>query len=151
MRRSSRVRPAHERLRADHRAIIVARREFANRLRLSALPRARILPFMGAAIMRDARWLAVVAALLLTGCSVISIDLRPRIRPLEEETVQGRGSAKILLLDLSGVLSDEGPSFSLNPEAPRVPLLARVQEELTKAEEDDHVKALVVRINSPGG
>jgi protease-4 len=32
-----------------------------------------------------------------------------------------------------------------------VPLLARVREELARAEKDDAVKALVVRINSPGG
>jgi protease-4 len=32
-----------------------------------------------------------------------------------------------------------------------VPLLARVREELKKAEKDDRVKAVIVRINSPGG
>ena len=32
-----------------------------------------------------------------------------------------------------------------------MPLLARVREELARAEKDDAVKALVVRINSPGG
>jgi protease-4 len=32
-----------------------------------------------------------------------------------------------------------------------VPLIARVREELQKAEEDKHVRALIVRINSPGG
>jgi protease-4 len=101
--------------------------------------------------MRHATWLAVLTAFLLAGCSGLSIDLRPRIRPLQEETVEGKGTAKILLLDLSGVLADETPGLSLNPEPPRVPLLARVQEELRKAEKDDRIKALIVRINSPGG
>ena len=101
--------------------------------------------------MPRARVLAIAAALLLASCSVLSIDLRPRIRPFEEETVEGTGSAKVLMLDLSGFLADESPSFSLNPEAPRVPLLARVQEELRKAEKDDQIKAMIVRINSPGG
>ena len=32
-----------------------------------------------------------------------------------------------------------------------MPILARVQEELRKAEKDEHVKGLIVRINSPGG
>ncbi|HUG38294.1 MAG TPA: signal peptide peptidase SppA [Candidatus Limnocylindrales bacterium] len=96
--------------------------------------------------------LAVVLALfLLAGCSVISIDFQPRIRPLDEETVEGSGRAKILMLDLSGVLADETVSFSLGTPPPRVPLLARVREELRKAEEDDQVRALVLRINSPGG
>src|SRR5947208_3296968 len=47
--------------------------------------------------------LGLLASLLLGGCSVLSIDLQPRIRPLEEDTVEGKGMAKILLLDLSGV------------------------------------------------
>ena len=69
------------------------------------------------------------------GCSVISIDLSPRIRPLEEETVEGRGDAKILLMDVSGFLSDEAPSgtLTIGTPPPRVPLLVRVREELKKA------------------
>jgi protease IV len=101
--------------------------------------------------MRYATLLATLAALALTGCSVLSIDLQPRIRPLEEDTVEGHGTAKILLLDLSGVLGDDLPGFSLTTPPPRVPLLARVQEELRKAEKDSRIKALIVRINSPGG
>lgn len=93
----------------------------------------------------------VFAALTLSGCSLINIDLQPRIQPLVEETVEGSGTAKVLLLDLSGVLSEEIVTFSVGTPPPRVPLLARVREELRKAEEDDRVKAVIVRINSPGG
>lgn len=96
--------------------------------------------------------LALVVMLLgVAGCSVISVDLSPRIRPLDEETVDGTGSAKILLLDLSGLLQEDTPSLSLTTPPPRVPLLARVREELSRAEKDDKVRAMVVRINSPGG
>ena len=95
---------------------------------------------------------AVLAVLALGGCSsIVSIDLAPRIRPLEEETVEGSGTAKILLLDLSGVLQEDTVSLSLTSPPPRVPLLARVREELRKAEKDEKVQALVLRINSPGG
>jgi protease-4 len=100
------------------------------------------------------RWpLALAAALLLAGCSVISIDLTPRIRPLEEETVEGRGDAKVLLMDVSGFLSDEAPSGTLTIGTPpaRVPMLVRLREELKKAAADPKVRAVVVRINSPGG
>jgi protease IV len=95
----------------------------------------------------------LLVALLTAGCSVISLDLSPRIRPLEEETVEGSGDAKILMMDLSGFLSDESTSSLLNITAPppRVPLLVRVREELKKAAKDDKVKALVIRINTPGG
>ena len=98
------------------------------------------------------RLVLVLALLAAAGCSsIVSIDLQPRIRPLEEETVEGEGRDKILLLDLSGVLSDERVSLSLGSPAPRVPLVARVREELRKAQDDERVKALIVRINSPGG
>ena len=95
--------------------------------------------------------LAVVVA--LTGCSVVSVDLTPRIRPLEEETVEGRGGAKILMTDISGFITDDPPSsgLGLGPSAPRVPLLVRLREELKKAAEDKDVRALVVRLNTPGG
>jgi len=95
---------------------------------------------------------AILTALVLAGCSsIISIDLAPRIRPLEEETVEGSGPSKILLLDLSGLLQEDTPSLSLPTPPPRVPLLARVREELDKAEKDDKVRGVVLRINSPGG
>jgi protease IV len=98
--------------------------------------------------------LALVVAVLLVGCSsIISIDLTPRIRPLEEETVEGKGDAKILLMDISGFISDEttGSALTIGSPPPRVPMLVRVREELEKAAGDDKVKAIVVRINSPGG
>jgi len=96
---------------------------------------------------------AIMVSLTLAGCSVISLDLTPRIRPLEEQTVEGHGESKILLLDISGFISDEGPAtvLTIGTAPPRVPLLVRVREELKKAAEDRHVRALVVRINSPGG
>jgi protease-4 len=87
----------------------------------------------------------------LSGCSLLTIDLQPKIKPLEEETVEGKGASKIVLLDLSGMLSEDLPTLSLGAPPPRVPLLARVREELSKAEKDDRVRALIVRINSPGG
>ena len=99
------------------------------------------------------RWLLLLVALAASGCSVISIDLTPRVRPLEEKTVEGKGDAKILLMELSGVISDEGvgPLLTIGSPPPRVPLLVRFREELKKAKDDDKVRALVLRINSPGG
>jgi protease IV len=86
---------------------------------------------------------------LLTGCSVVSIDLTPPVRPLKESTLEGAGADKVLLIDLAGVLAEE-PLITLEAK-PQVPLLARVREELEKGAEDDRVKALILRINSPGG
>jgi protease-4 len=92
----------------------------------------------------------VALAVVLSGCSVISIDFTPRTQPLREQTVEGSGAGKVLLLDLSGVISEQ-PLLTLGSQAPHVSILARVREELKKAEEDDRVRALVVRVNSPGG
>ena len=100
------------------------------------------------------RLLALALGLLLAGCSLISIDLIPRVEPLREQTVEGSGRAKILLMEISGFLSDEGGAPGLvigPPPPPRVPLLVRVREELTMAAADPAVRALVVRINSAGG
>ncbi|MBI2160114.1 MAG: signal peptide peptidase SppA [Candidatus Rokubacteria bacterium] len=97
--------------------------------------------------------LVLVLALALAGCSLVTLDFTPRIRPLEEQTVEGGGRAKILLTDISGFLSDESPSPGLviGTPPPRVPMLVRLREELKKAADDPDVRALVVRINSPGG
>src|SRR5919108_574418 len=100
------------------------------------------------------RVIALALALAtLTACSVLSVDLTPRIRPLEEEVVEGRGETKILLMDVSGFITDEAPSggLGLGPSPVRVPMLVRIREELKKAMKDAHVRALVLRINTPGG
>jgi protease IV len=95
------------------------------------------------------RLVLAATVMSLVGCSVVSVDLTPRVRPLEEATLEGKGSAKVLLIDLAGVLAEE-PILTLESR-PQVPLLARVREELEKAEDDDRVRAVVLRINSPGG
>jgi protease-4 len=99
--------------------------------------------------MRPRAVLLALCLAALTGCSVVSIDLTPRVRPLQETTLEGQGRDKILLLDLTGVLAEE-PVFTLESRPP-VPLLARVREEIEKAERDERVRAVVLRINSPGG
>ena len=99
--------------------------------------------------MRPGLGSLALALALLTGCSVVSVDLTPPVRPLRESTVEGTGRQKVLLVDLSGVLAEE-PLFTFEAR-PQVPLLARVREELEKAAEDEDVRAVVLRINSPGG
>ena len=98
----------------------------------------------GAALRTSA--LAFSLACLLFGC--VTINLLPSPGPLKEEQVSGSGSSKVLLLDLSGVISshDQGGIFDGSPN-----LVARIKEELTLAAEDQKVKAIVLRINSPGG
>lgn len=91
------------------------------------------------------RWIFIWLILLLPGC--ISIQLLPGWGKLRETTLAGKGDAKILLIDISGMLDTKKESGLI--EKPSLP--ARVKEELTKAEEDKNIKALILRINSPGG
>lgn len=66
---------------------------------------------------------------------------------MEEHQVAGSGKDKILVMDISGVISSEDKDgFYTFPS-----MIATIKEELTKAGKDEKVKALVLRINSPGG
>jgi len=94
--------------------------------------------------------LTAVLALLLCGCSFITVNIKPELKPLEEKTVQGEGDDKVLLVSISGVIMEDksGGRFALRE---KVGQIARLKEELRKAAKDPRVKAVVVRINSPGG
>jgi protease-4 len=98
------------------------------------------------------RLIALVALLPLASGCFVSLGGLPwqGERPLEETTVEGEGRAKILLIDVSGVITDQPTkrAFGLVEEESTV---ARVQSELKKASDDDRVKAIVLRIDSPGG
>lgn len=86
------------------------------------------------------------AAVLLSGC--ISINLIPSPGPLREEQIGGSGADKVLVMDLSGLISSHEESGVM---AERPSMVSRVKEELNRAAKDPRVKALVLRINSPGG
>jgi protease-4 len=99
------------------------------------------------------RWSAVLTLLLLLltlgGCAFVYVPLIHRPRPLEEKVVAGEGEAKILLLDVTGIISEEKEGVPGVLE--RVSMIDRFQEALKKAESDKKIAALIVRINSPGG
>ncbi len=93
------------------------------------------------------RWVLVLCAgLFLQGCT-FNFPLFPAPGPLQEKQVEGKGSAKVLLIEISGVINSRDREGLL----PAPSLIASVKEQLTKASQDDSVKAIVLRINSPGG
>lgn len=106
--------------------------------------------------MKHKYFLLISAASLIfclaftSGCSFISISLLPSIEPLRETTVSGSGKEKILIIDISGIISEERQrglvGVSEDPD-----MVARIKEELKMATRDKHVKAIILRINSPGG
>ena len=95
--------------------------------------------------------IAWIMFLLCEGCAFVSIPLMAPVRPLEEITLEGKGRDRILLIDISGAITSEKrrPLIGLDSE-PDSPA-ARLKEELEKASEDKRIKAVILRINSPGG
>lgn len=92
------------------------------------------------------RLLLLVLAIVLTGC--VSINL-PSVQPLIEKVVAGEGKPKIVLVDISGIIKDDESANIFGQTRPN--LTARIKEELDLAAKDEDVKAVVLRINTPGG
>lgn len=88
--------------------------------------------------------------LVSPGCTFLKVSVTEEVQPLTERVIAGAGRDKILLLELSGFISSQD-SESLFGGKKRPGLLARVREELDRARTDHRVKAVVLRINSPGG
>lgn len=69
---------------------------------------------------------------------------------LQEARISGDGSAKILWLPINGFISSSPSSHALGL-VQQQSTLTRVTRTLDKAEKDSDIKALVLRIDSPGG
>ena len=92
---------------------------------------------------------AALLALLLPGCITIDMTNGPSV--LQEKTLEGKGRDKILLVDISGMITDQESSSGLVNPNTTPSLIDQVKDALKKAEDDEHVKAVILRINSPGG
>ena len=95
--------------------------------------------------------LLILAILFLsfTGCAVVRLPLGEPSHP-REVTLLGEGDAKVLMVEVSGVLSFRRPwALPGMPQGESLP--ARVRQDLDRARNDPAVKALLVRIDSPGG
>lgn len=92
--------------------------------------------------------ISVLLMMVFSGC--LSINLTPKMGPLKEKTVSGTGGDKVLLVEIKGVISNKKTVSSLGVET-QLGMVDRVREILKKAEQDDDVKALMLRIDSPGG
>lgn len=92
---------------------------------------------------------AVIALLfgsMLAGCT-FNFPLFPGPGPLQETQVSGSGKPKVLLIEITGMISSQDGDGLV----PTPGLLSHLKEELTRAGKDDDIKAVVLRINSPGG
>jgi protease-4 len=64
--------------------------------------------------MKDKYFLTIATRILglclflASGCSFISVSLIPPVEPLMETTVMGKGKEKVLIVEISGIISEEG-------------------------------------------
>jgi protease IV len=103
--------------------------------------------------MRLFRIAPLLSLLSLCGCFLYSpIDLGALGSPgeLQESVLEGTSGPKIVLVDISGVISDaeERTTFQL---AQRPSMVAETKSVLDRAADDKDVAAVLLRINSPGG
>ncbi|HYO10061.1 MAG TPA: signal peptide peptidase SppA [Tepidisphaeraceae bacterium] len=100
------------------------------------------------------RWL-IVLCLALPGCGVPSFLITPiqNTNALQEVEAQpkqkgARGGGKIAMIEIDGMLINARSGGFLQPtENP----LSVFTQQLAQAEQDPQVKAVVLRVNSPGG
>ena len=96
-------------------------------------------------------WIAsvVVGLLFGSGCIKPRITLFPGdTEPLEEYTLQGEGKEKILIVSINGFISDSHRELPLYR---RSSMVQEIVSHLKKAEKDPAVKAVLLKIDSPGG
>ncbi len=92
---------------------------------------------------------AVVVVLFLIGCQAPKIRLFPSAAdPLREYTLAGEEKGKVLVIPIRGTISD-APKRQFIITRPS--MVQEVVSQLRKAEKDPEVKALLLKINSPGG
>ena len=89
----------------------------------------------------------LLAVLLLVGCIHINIGAG-RKAELVEKVVYGTKGPKILLIDVDGMISElaEAQIFGESES-----MVSRVREQLDRADRDGGIRAIILRINSPGG
>lgn len=97
------------------------------------------------------RLLALSLALLLAGCVTVKVDLFDEPEPLKEKVVSGFSRDKILLVDISGMIVETQSRSLLSLGLGSVTTPGYIREVLDKAAKDNRIKAVILRINSPGG
>jgi protease-4 len=92
---------------------------------------------------------SLLLGLLLNGCMAPKLNIFPGApEPFQEFTIQGTGAGKVLVISISGIISDspEEEFFYTQPS-----MVEEVVSQLRLAEKDEEIKAVLFKINSPGG
>jgi protease-4 len=93
--------------------------------------------------------IATIAVIFLIGCEAPRIRLFPSTAdPLQEYTLQGKEQGKVLVIPLRGMISDAPKRQFIRT---RPSMVQEFVSKLRKAEDDPEVKAVLIKIDSPGG
>ncbi len=93
--------------------------------------------------------MAIMLLLLITACSAPRFNLFSNAQePLKEFTLEGTGTDKILLIPINGIISDS-PKKGVISSSPSI--VEQVVSQLHKAEKNGDIKAVLFKIDSPGG
>jgi protease IV len=97
----------------------------------------------------------ILVVSLLSGFMACPGCIKPKItlfgdgtEPLKEFTLQGSGSEGILILPVQGTISDSHKEL---PFYRKASLVQEIVSQLNRAEKDKNIKAVIVKIDSPGG
>ena len=90
----------------------------------------------------------ILSALLLTACAPKVTLFGRGAAPIKEYAVSGTGKQKLLVITVRGVISHL-PNRQLLNSTPS--MVERIVAQLNKAEQDDQVKGVLFKIDSPGG
>ena len=95
--------------------------------------------------------IVLCSSLWFTGCGPLTITIGGPNRGIDETVVEnpsGHGGNKVAIIDVSGVLLNaEQPGLLQAGENP----VSLLHEHLQRAADDRHVKAVILRLNTPGG
>jgi protease-4 len=92
--------------------------------------------------------IVLIAVAMAAGCSLPQINLFPQEGPLKEVVLEGTAQDKVLVISIDGPISDK-PKEGLLKSRPG--MVQEVVSHLKLAEKDPKIKALLLKVNSPGG
>ena len=91
---------------------------------------------------------SLLAVFVSSACA--TIQLGPSLGPLEETVLEGEGPGKILLIDMQGIINNQ-KDHAFTGTTTALGMVERMREIIAKADKDENIKALLIKINSPGG
>ncbi len=91
----------------------------------------------------------LLAMVVLSGCAAPKVKLFPdATEPLREFTLEGKKKGKVLIVSVRGIISGS-PRQGLLSAQPS--MVQEIVGQLKRAEQDKQIKAVLLKIDSPGG